>query len=218
MGARRVTGTFLSVGLCIVVAVLVIYPPAGPVEAQSPFGTSNKLGVADVGQIFKKYSRALELERRINEEKDHLGQQIVKQRDKLIKLRKESEFLTGDTLQNAEDDIRIEVERMRLMKQRADLALKRKFEEYTLKILSEIEEVVREYGHKHGFTLILHVDSKKWGQDRLQAVVRSVMFFSREVDITKTVLEILNDPSHLKKKEQQDQEPDAPDEGAKPGE
>ncbi len=203
--------TPLLVGAAIVATMLLASPAPSALAQEdggrtSPFGRKMKLGVIEMDDIFKEYVRAKRLEDRINQEKKGLEDAIEKQRDRIIKLRKDAEFLTGDALQDAEDEISIEVARLRLMKQRAEVTLKKKFEEYTTRVLGEIAEVVEEYGKKHDYTLILKVDSRKWGEDRLQAALRSVLFHSKTVDITDTVLTILNGSDWLAKMDKRDRE------------
>jgi Skp family chaperone for outer membrane proteins len=129
-------------------------------------GKAMKVGVVDIGLLFRDYKRKDVLEGRVNAERE----------------------------QNA---------------------LKKRVEEFTLQILTELETTIRTYGERHRFDLILKSDREEQTpegqqselvqqfQERIfRAQISDVLFFAPTVDITDNVKRLLNDDDNMKRMEQ----------------
>jgi len=159
---------------------------------------ANKIGVVDLAKVFKNYRKSSELEKRINGERDKLKESIDGQRKKIQTLNREMDLLDveSEAYRTKEEEKQIELARFELMKERLQRTIKRRWEQYNLNLLEDIETVVKEYGKKNRFTLIFKVEGEPIEEHKLDKLVqiglKSVLYFSDPVDITDDVVPILN--------------------------
>jgi len=174
------------------------FGPGAIGQTPKPATLRNKIGVVDLAKVFKSYKKSSELEKRINGERDKLKETIDKQRKHIRDINREMDLLDieSEAYRTKEEEKRIELARFELMKERLQRTIKRRWEQYNLNLLEDIESVVKDYGKKHGFTLIFKVEGEPIDERKLDKLVqiglKSVLYFSDRVDITEDVVTILN--------------------------
>lgn len=181
-------------------AVIALAGAVGVLSARRADGLPDgmRVGVVDLASVFKDYEKSKELEKRINEERDQLRKGLDAQRDLITEIRKKMDLRDFDSPEYAEleEEKKIELARLELMKERLQRTIKERWEEYNLELLEDIENVVRAYGKQHGFTLILKVEDKPVDDMRfeklIQAGLKSVLYFTAEIDITADIVLLLN--------------------------
>jgi len=153
-----------------------------------------KLGVVDLATVFKQYKKSSELEQKINEERDRLRKLLDEQKKIISKLLAEMDALDplSESYQIKEDEKDSAVAKFDRMKKRLEETIKKRWEEYNLQLLEDIEQVVKAYGEEQRFTLILKVDGKPTEESRLLAGLKTVMYHSQDLDITAPVVVLLN--------------------------
>lgn len=188
--------------LCVV-AMLALLAPVAAAQTGGPQtggvrGQDLKVGVVDLAAVFKNYKKSAELETRINAEKDRLRESLDAQRERIKEINKQMDLkdIESEAYAMLEEEKRIELARFELMKERLQRTIKQRWEQYNLDLLQDIQDVVRDYGHEHGFTLIFKVEGQPIEEHKLDMLVqiglKNVLYFSPQVDITVDVVTILN--------------------------
>lgn len=181
-----------------------------------------KIGVVDIGVLFKEYKRKDDLEAKINQEREDMKSEIEGDEKKLAEKAKALEngpLRKGSApWQQQADLLREEQFRLELKQKRLQQSLQKRVEENTLQILQELESTIKEYAGKRHYALVLKVDksgpdtnsdselNKKFQEQIFRAQISDVLYYDGEVDITKEVNELLNSAANLRRLEQQSQE------------
>ena len=209
-----------------VLAFLASVGVTGVVVAQNPqnppnpnAGRSMKVGVVDIGVLFRDYKRKDTLEQAVNTHREQIkteleadAEQIRRKRQNLDKgmfpVNSELWLQQRDEIKQAQFNLELKTERMQNV-------LKKKVEELTLQILTELETTIRAYGERHGFDLILKSDKQEEQTDAPQgeltqqfqerifrAQISDVLFFNNQIEITDSVKQLLNDPKNIARMDQ----------------
>jgi Skp family chaperone for outer membrane proteins len=181
-------------------------------------GKAMKVGVVDIGLLFRDYKRKDVLEGRVNAERERVKNALEADADNVRRMRVQ---LDKAFVPNSEpwlllrDEIKQAQFVLELKTEREQNALKKRVEEFTLQILTELETTIRTYGERHRFDLILKSDREEQTpegqqselvqqfQERIfRAQISDVLFFAPTVDITDNVKRLLNDDDNMKRMEQ----------------
>ena len=178
-----------------------------------------KVGVVDIGVLFKSYKRKDSLEEGINEHREGMKDEIEKEQKRIVDLRErldKSQLRPGsDPYRRAVMDIKLAQYQLELRKEQMTDALKKEVEANTLQILTELEKTIEKYGRKYGYDLILKIDKAERGdgekqsdlvahfQERIfRAQISDVLYFNGEkLDITGQVERLLNSAANMKEME-----------------
>ena len=175
---------------------------------------SRRVGVVDVGLLFKEFKRKDAFEKQINEQRKRLKDELDKEQEKLKKLRSELEksgYRKGsEPWLRQREKLKLAQFSWELKGERMQNALKHEVEQNTLQILSEIEHTIGNYGSRYGYTYILKIDKAEKGksgensdlvqhfQERIfRAQISDVLYFDKSIDITQPVLQYLNHKRNL---------------------
>lgn len=173
---------------------------ARPQEAKGRPPGDFRLGVVDLGKVFTSYKRTKEYEQKFNEERDQLRKELDELRKQINEATKELEMLDQAAQAYAlkEEERIILARRLEYKKERLEITIRKRFDEYRLKILDDIDSVVKKYGEEQKFTLILKVEGQPTDEERrligpmnLEAL-KGVLYYANQVDITQPIVEILN--------------------------
>lgn len=189
-----------------------------------PRRRSVKIGVVDVGVLFKDYTRKDDLEQSINQERERMKESVKAEAERLKKMRDalDAQGLRRDSIAWLEqaDKIRVEQTRLEYTEKRLQLSLKKQVEEFTLQILGELEQTIAAYAKRYGFTLVLKIDeaaaqsedaaegslAEQFQERIFRAQISDVLYHRDEIDITKGVLDMLNSPEWIDKMQKQAQD------------
>lgn len=192
--------------------------PGAPDNAPAAAGKQMKVGVVDIGLLFRDYKRKDVLEARVNAERERVKNVLEADADNVRRMRMQ---LDKAFVPNSEpwlllrDEIKQAQFVLELKTEREQNTLKKRVEEFTLQILTELETTIRTYGERHRFDLILKSDREEptpegqqselvqQFQERIfRAQISDVLFFAPTVDITDNVKRLLNDDENMKRMEQ----------------
>ncbi len=173
---------------------------AGAARAEGP--PPIKIGVFDLATVFKGYKKSKELEQRITDERDALKRELDDLGKQIMDITKELDMLDRATqaYELKEEELKVVAARRELKKDRFENRLRKRWEEYNLEILDDIEAAVRAFGEKNGFSLILKVEGKPLEDSRYLTgevllaakASKSVLYAAPEIDISREIVEELN--------------------------
>jgi len=179
-----------------------------PSTARADNAVGLRVGLVDIGKVFKEYKRKGDLEKEINARKENYEKQAMKQQDELEGMRKSMQLLQegSDAWRQKRREINLLVSQMKVIRDGWEEDLKIQVENLTLMILNEIENRVNKFGVDNKYDLIVKIDSQGWGEERFQerifrAQVSSVLYYSAGLDVTPGVLTLLNDPDWIKERQ-----------------
>ncbi|MEZ6188813.1 MAG: OmpH family outer membrane protein [Planctomycetota bacterium] len=190
------------------------------VQAQNK-GRPTRIGVVDIGILFKDYKRKDDLEAKINQEREDMKGEIEGDEKRLAEKAKALEngpLRKGSApWQQQADLLREEQFRLELKQKRLQQALQKRVEENTLQILEELESTIKSYADPRRFALVLKVDksgpdtsdselSKKFQEQIFRAQISDVLYYDTTVDITEEVKTLLNSAENLRRLEKESQE------------
>jgi Skp family chaperone for outer membrane proteins len=168
-----------------------------------------KVGVVDIGVLFRDYGRKDEMEKDINSKREKMKKEIELDGKKLVDGRRKLDKLgyregSRPWMREAEK-LKLAQYSLELKTKRLQEALKNEVEQQTLSILMELEQTIEDYGKRHGFDLILKIDKAERQrsadgelvaqfQERIfRAQISDVLYFNEnELDITNSVKQRLN--------------------------
>jgi Skp family chaperone for outer membrane proteins len=195
-------------------------PPAQPPRAPQPpaSGRAFKVGVVDIGVLFRDYKRKDLLEQQVNQQREKIKSDLDADQDNIVRMRRQLD--KGAFPPNSEpwlalrDEIKQAQYVYELKSERLQNQLKKRVEEMTLQILTELEATITSYGERNGYDLILKSDrdpeDDDGGQGELaaqfqerifRAQISDVLYFADAIDITEHVKQRLNDPDNLNRME-----------------
>ena len=156
-------------------SLLLMFLFSGLSFAQS----TGKLGYVDLSRAFDEYQKTKDFDKDL-EKKGDLKQE---QREKLVKairkMRDEADLMNDQARAKKEEDIEAKIKELQEFDQDAKTTLTKERDDMVRDILIEMNEVIREYGEKNGYSIILN--------DRV------LLYGDKTQELTDTIIEILND-------------------------
>jgi Skp family chaperone for outer membrane proteins len=213
----RQSRPFLALGLTLALCAPAIAQNK-PTPAKKPakrVARSLKLGVVDIGVLFKSYKRKDVLEEAINTRREAMKAEIDKEigriKDMSARLQKSDLRPGSDAYNQAATDIKLANYALELKQKSLQASLKKHVEQQTLQILNELQKTIEEYGKTYRYDLILKIDRggregakgelyAQFQEEIFRAQISDILYFSRTLDITKNVERELNKSSNLKKR------------------
>ncbi len=185
-----------AIALAIAAPALVMLGVSGAsaVARADENAPSLKVGVIDLGAVFKGYDRAADLEKEINDEKDRLDSEQRELRSEAQKIRRELELAEPDSDEYETLSARLAalLGRLEHAKKRRDERLKERLEEYNGLVRADIKVAITEYGEAHGYNLILARQSGDAGNEPFFGAT-GVLFAKGVEDVTAGVTALLNE-------------------------
>lgn len=222
MSQRTLILPGLALGLALSLTGLVA-AQNNPQPRQQPQGGGRamKVGVVDIGALFREYKRKDTLEQQVNQERERIKTELEADQEEIRRKRIQLDkaFTPGtEPYSILRDEIKQATYVLELKTERLQLLLKKRVEELTLQILTELETTIRAYGERHNYDLILKSDREEQAQltgggqqselaqqfqERIfRAQISDVLFFAGSIDITESVKQQLNDPANLQRMQQ----------------
>jgi len=189
-----------------------------PAGGQAAGKAALRIGVVDVGLLFKNYKRKDAFESQINDLRERLKKEVERDHEELRKKRmafEELPFRSGsEPWLREREKLKLAQYSLELKQERLQSGLKNEVEQNTLRILTELETTIAEWGALKGYDLILKIDKADRSnirgegelvehfQERIfRAQISDVLFFNKSQDITQTVLGHLNSDANLRRME-----------------
>lgn len=220
---RERTGPGLVIlGVCLLTATVVAQQPPQPQGDEAAKKRGLKIAVVDIGVLFRDYKRKEKLEEAVNAERDKIRKQLEADTEDLKRLRKNFDnapFVPGSEPWMAlRDEIRLKSNEFDYKSERLQGVLKKRVEELTLQILTELQLTITSFGKRNGYDLIFKSDDDESAQiqqgelgqqfqERIfRAQISDVLFHSNAVDITEAVKQQLNSDSNVRDMEKREEE------------
>jgi Skp family chaperone for outer membrane proteins len=189
------------------IAVTAIVAATATAQSLEPKARPLLVGVVDLGIVFTRYQRTMDLTREIDRERQSMAEKAREQRSALDALRKDLDATPEGTVayQDKAAALKLAQKGLEAMDQEAVKIAEQRVETLTLQIFDEIEESVRDFAKKNKYDLIVKTTTKGWGKGSLpertyRAQVSTVVAYDPKLDVTDPILAQLNDAESLKKK------------------
>ena len=158
-----------------VLSFIFLFLAAGNIFAES----QGKIGYIDLSRSFDEYQKTKDFDKEL-EGKGDLKQQ---EREKLVqdvrKMRGELELMNKNAREKKEADIEAKIKSLQEFDQEAKTDLTKDRDNMVKDILKEMSDVIKEYGEKNGYSIIVN--------DRV------LLYGDSTMDLTNEIIKILND-------------------------
>ncbi len=141
--------------------------------------SQGKIGYIDLSKAFDEYQKTKDLDKEL----EGKGDMKQAEREKIVqdvrKMREEMEMMNKNAREKKETDIDAKIKSLQEFDQEAKTDLTRERDNMVKDILKEMSDVIKEYGEKNGFSIILN--------DRV------LLYGDPGMDLTNEIVTILND-------------------------
>ncbi len=184
--------------ICLAFALLasLIYVNINIVNAEAE---DFKIGVVDIGSVFEKYQKRIDLDQELKEQEKGFQDEINKKRKEIIDLDEETQLLDLGSESRSNNENLMERKNVELegYAKFAERQLLKKYKDFFENIYQEVVQKVEEIGAQDGFDLIIKKEEAdlKSGQIsdlQFKIGIRTVLYHSDSVDITLDVVDTLN--------------------------
>ena len=162
-----------KVALISVVAFLFL--AAGNVFAES----QGKIGYIDLSRAFDEYQKTKDFDKELEGKGDMKQQEREKVVQDIRKMREELELMNKNAREKKETDIESKIKSLQDFDQEAKTDLTKDRDNMVKDILKEMSDVIKEYGEKNGYSIIVN--------DRV------LLYGDSGLDLTNEIIKILND-------------------------
>ena len=162
-----------KVALISVVAFLFL--AAGNVFAES----QGKIGYIDLSRAFDEYQKTKDFDKELEGKGDMKQQEREKIVQDIRKMREELELMNKNAREKKETDIESKIKSLQDFDQEAKTDLTKDRDNMVKDILKEMSDVIKEYGEKNGYSIIVN--------DRV------LLYGDPGMELTNEIIKILND-------------------------
>ncbi len=166
-----------------------------------------KIGVVDIGGVFEKYQKRLDLDQELKEQEKGFQDEINKKRKELIDLDEETQLLDLGSESRGKNENLLERKTVELegYAKFAERQLLKRYKDFFENIYQEVMLKVEEIGKQNNFDLIIKKEEPELKSGQISDLqfkigIRTVLYHSESVNITLDVIESLN-ASYSKEKE-----------------
>jgi len=166
-----------------------------------------KIGVVDIGGVFEKYQKRIDLDQELKEQEKEFQDEINKKKKEIIDLDEETQLLDlgseiRDNNENSLERKNVELEGYAKF---AERQLLKKYKDFFENIYQEVVQKVEEIGEQNNFDLIIKKEEPELKSGQISDLqfkigIRTVLYHSESVNITSDVIDNLN-ASYAKEKE-----------------
>ena len=158
-----------------------------------------KIGVVDIGGVFEKYQKRIDLDQELKEQEKEFQDEINKKKKEIIDLDEETQLLDlgseiRDNNENLLERKNVELEGYAKF---AERQLLKKYKDFFENIYQEVVQKVEEIGEQNNFDLIIKKEEPELKSGQISDLqfkigIRTVLYHSDSVDITLDVVDTLN--------------------------
>ncbi len=192
--------------MCLVLALLASFTYTNIKIANAEAGDF-KIGVVDIGGVFEKYQKRLDLDQKLKEQEKEFQDEINKKRKELIDLDEETQLLDLGSESRGKNENLLERKNVELegYAKFAERQLLKKYKDFFENIYQEVVQKVEEIGKQNNFDLIIKKEEPELKSGQISDLqfkigIRTVLYHSESVNITSDVIDNLN-ASYAKEKE-----------------
>ena len=158
-----------------------------------------KIGIVDIGSVFEKYQKRIDLDQELKEQEKGFQDEINKKRKGIIDLDEETQLLDLGSENRSINENLMERKNVELegYAKFAERQLLKKYKDFFENIYQEVVQKVEEIGEQEAFDIIIKKEeadlkSAKISDLQFKIGIRTVLYHSDSVDITLGVVEALN--------------------------
>ena len=158
-----------------------------------------KIGIVDISGVFEKYDKRTDLDQGLKDLEKELQDEINKKRKEMIDLNEETQLLDlgSETRRKNEDMLERKSVELEGYAKFAERQVIKGYKNLVEQIYSEIVKKIEEIGESEGYDLIIkkqepELDSGQLSDLKINIGIRTVLYHSKAVDITASVIEHLN--------------------------
>ncbi|MFA4991158.1 MAG: OmpH family outer membrane protein [Candidatus Omnitrophota bacterium] len=171
--AGRDTRTQAVIAITILIGVFFVF--AGLSYAEN----TGKIGYIDLSRSFDEYQKTKDLDKELEKKGDAKQGEREKIVREIRKMREELELLNKEAKDKKEVDIEAKIKMLQEFDQGAKTDLTQERDNMVKDILKEMNDVIKEYGEKQGYSIIVN--------DRV------LLYGDKAMDLTDQVIKILNE-------------------------
>ena len=160
--------------LFILVGIFVLCA-AAPLFAES----QGKIGYIDLSRSFDEYQKTKDFDKDLESKGDMKQGEREKLVQEIRKMREELELMNKNAREKKEADIEAKIKSLQEFDQEAKTDLTKERDNMVKDILKEMSDVIKEYGQKNGYSIIVN--------DRV------LLYGDSGMDLTNEIIKILND-------------------------
>lgn len=161
--------------LIIVLISIFLFSISGRVLAES----QGKIGYIDLSRAFDEYQKTKDFDKELEKRGDIKQGEREKLVQEIRKLREELELMNKDARDKKEADIEARIKSLQDFDQEAKTDLIKERDNMVRDILKEMNDVIKAYGEKQGYSIILN--------DRV------LLYGDKAMDLTDEIIKILNE-------------------------
>ncbi|OIO33534.1 MAG: hypothetical protein AUJ70_03115 [Candidatus Omnitrophica bacterium CG1_02_40_15] len=162
----------------ILTAILIsifLFSIATPVFSES----QGKIGYIDLSRSFDEYQKTKDFDKELEAKGDMKQKEREQVVQEIRKMREELELMNKNSREKKEIDIEAKIKSLQDFDQEAKLDLTKDRDNMVKDILKEMSDVIKEYGEKNGYSIIVN--------DRV------LLYGDHGMDLTNEIIKILND-------------------------
>jgi len=184
--------------MCLALALLAsfIYTNIKPANAEAE---DFKIGVVDIGGVFEKYQKRIDLDQKLKEQEKEFQDEINKKRKELIDLDEETQLLDLGSESRGKNENLLERKTVELegYAKFAERQLLKRYKDFFENIYQEVVLKVEEIGKQNNFDLIIKKEEPELKSGQISDLqfkigIRTVLYHSESVNITLDVIDSLN--------------------------
>ncbi len=183
---------------CLVLVLLASITTVNmlPVNAEAE---GFKIGIVDISGVFEKYEKRKDLDQGLKDLEIEFQDEINKKRKEMIDLNEETQLLDlgSETRRTNEDMLERKNVELEGYAKFAERQLLKRYKAFFEQTYSEVVRMVEAIGEKESYDLIIKKEEPELNSGQISDLqfkigIRTVLYHSKAVDITGSVIEHLN--------------------------
>ena len=194
--------------MCLVFALLANFAAVN-VSTANAGAEDIKIGIVDISKVFEKYKKRIDLDQQLKEQEKGFQDEINKKRKEMIDLDEETQLLDLGSESRSKNEELLERKNVELegYAKFAERQLLKKYKDFFENTYDEVVKKVEEVGKQENFDLIIKKEDSGLDGGRISDLqfkigIRTVLYHSKSVDITSSIIENLN-ATYSKEKEKE---------------
>lgn len=166
--------------VALALVFIFLFAAVGNIFAES----QGKIGYIDLSRSFDEYQKTKDFDKELEAKGDMKQQEREKLVQDIRKMREELELMNKPSREKKEADIESKIKSLQEFDQEAKTDLTKDRDNMVKDILKEMSDVIKEYGQKNGYSIIVN--------DRV------LLYGDSSMDLTSEIIKILNDKYNKK--------------------
>ena len=194
--------------ICLTLALLASFTCTN-IKLANAEADDFKIGVVDIGGVFEKYQKRIDMDQKLKEREKEFQDEINKKRKELIDLDEETQLLDLGSESRGKNESLLERKTAELegYAKFAERQLLKKYKGFFENIYQEVVLKVEEIGKQNNFDLIIKKEEPELKSGEISDLqfkigIRTVLYHSESVNITLDIIDSLN-ASYSKEKEKE---------------